>query len=143
MAISKARRDELRRELRDRGVRATPARLAVLELLRGMGRPLSHAEVVKELADESADPATLYRNLIDLDRIGLVRRRDMGDHTWRFEAVSADHDAAAHPHFVCTECGTVECLPAIELPAVRVKVPRAVRSRQVEIQLRGVCDACA
>jgi Fur family transcriptional regulator, ferric uptake regulator len=143
MVMSKARRDELRRELRERGVRATPARLAVLKLLRGMGKPLSYAEVVRELADESADPATLYRNLMDLDRVGLVRRRDMGDHTWRFEAVSADHDAAAHPHFVCTDCGAVECLPVIELPLTRGKIPRAVRTRQVEIQLRGVCDACA
>ena len=160
--------DELRSAVRGVGLRATPSRLAVLELLRSSDTPMSHGDVADRLASQAWDRATIYRNLTDLAEAGLVRRTDVGDHVWRFEAVSA-HDESAHPHFVCTECGTVACLPEIELavrrtaraerplgPGSRPSLirggqpkdrsasgpPRAVKQRQVEVHVRGLCDAC-
>ena len=106
---------------------------------------MSHGDVADKLESHAWDRATIYRNLIDLAEVGLLRRTDMGDHVWRFEAVSDEHDAA-HPHFVCTECGVVECMPEVELAARsntrRAKVLRAVKQRQVEVHVRGLCDAC-
>ncbi|HEY1555439.1 MAG TPA: Fur family transcriptional regulator [Kofleriaceae bacterium] len=135
--------DELRIAVRAKGLRATPSRLAVLEMLRASDSPMSHGDVADRLASQAWDRATIYRNLTDLADSGLVRRTDVGDHVWRFEAISAEHEAAAHPHFVCTECGTVECLPEIGLALLRrAKAPRAVRQRQVEVHVRGLCDAC-
>lgn len=135
--------DDLRSLLRARGLRATPARLAVLALLRASDQPLSHAEVGDYLAAHDWDQATLYRNLIELSDAGLARRTEVGDRVWRFEAIMSGHDAAAHPHFTCTSCGSIECLPALEITAPRGKLPRALRQRQVEIHLRGICDACS
>jgi Fur family transcriptional regulator, ferric uptake regulator len=136
--------DDLRAAVRGKGLRATPSRLAVLDLLRSSDMPMSHGDVADRLVGQTWDRATIYRNLTDLAEAGLVRRTDVGDHVWRFEAVSDEHEAAAHPHFVCTECGTVECLPELELSmrTARSKPPRAVKQRQVEIQVRGLCDAC-
>jgi len=132
--------DELRAAVRARGLRATPSRLAVLELLRASDAPVSHADVADRLASQAWDRATIYRNLTDLAEAGLLRRTDLGDHIWRFEAVTDD---TAHPHFVCTECGTVKCLPELELAVLRkTKGPRALRQRQVEVHVRGLCDAC-
>jgi Fur family transcriptional regulator, ferric uptake regulator len=133
--------EEIRAALRTRGLRATPSRIAVLELLRSEGAPMSHGDAADRLAAQPWDRATIYRNLTDLAGAGLARRTDVGDHVWRFEAVTNDHDSA-HPHFVCTECGTVECMPEIELAVRRAKAPRAVRNRQVEVHVRGLCDAC-
>ena len=133
--------DELRTALRARGLRATPSRIAVLEVLRASGAPVSHGDVADRLAAQAWDRATIYRNLIDLAEAGLLRRTDVGDHVWRFEATAGEHDAA-HPHFVCTECGAVECLPELELTVKRSRAPRAVRQRQVEVHVRGLCDAC-
>jgi Fur family ferric uptake transcriptional regulator len=133
--------DELRAAIRATGLRATPSRIAVLELVRASDAPMSHGDVADLLASQAWDRATIYRNLTDLAEVGLARRTDMGDHVWRFEAVTDDHDAQ-HPHFVCTECGTVECLPEIELVVRRAKAPRAIRQRQVEVHVRGLCDAC-
>jgi Fur family ferric uptake transcriptional regulator len=131
----------VRRSVRDRGLRATPSRLAVLELLRTSDAPVSHSDAADRLASHGWDRATIYRNLVDLAEAGLARRTDVGDHVWRFEAVTDEHDGA-HPHFVCTECGTVECMPEIELAVRRARAPRAVRARQVEVHVRGLCDAC-
>ena len=133
--------EELRSLVRARGLRATPSRLAVLELLRSQSSPMSHGDVADRLASQTWDRATIYRNLIDLAESGLLRRTDVGDHVWRFEAVTGEHDAA-HPHFLCTECGTVECLPELELAVRRNRAPRALRQRQVEVHVRGLCDAC-
>lgn len=134
--------DELRGAVRGSGLRATPSRLAVLELVRASDSPMSHGDVADRLASQAWDRATIYRNLTDLAEAGLLRRTDVGDHVWRFEAISDAHAGAAHPHFVCTECGVVECMPEIELAIRRAKAPRAVKQRQVEVHVRGLCDAC-
>ena len=115
----------------------------MLGLLHDLARPMSHGEVAEHMADQAWDRATIYRNLIDMSDAGLLRRSDMGDHVWRFEAATSDHHAEEHPHFVCTECGTVECLPEIELKLQRRKrAPRALRKREIEVQVRGLCDNC-
>jgi Fur family transcriptional regulator, ferric uptake regulator len=124
-------------------MRVTPSRLAVLALLREVDHPLTHAEVVERLAGREWDPATLFRNLHDLSEADLVRRADMGDHVWRYEAVRGEHDVTRHPHFVCIACGAVECMPQLELALPKGKLPRALKLKQVDIQLRGLCDACS
>ncbi len=135
--------DELRDAVRGRGLRATPSRIAVLELLRTTDSPMSHADAADRLASQSWDRATIYRNLTDLAEAGLVRRTDVGDHVWRFEALApGDDPKISHAHFVCTECGTIECLPELELSMKRAKAPRAVKQRQVEVHVRGLCDSC-
>jgi len=142
MALRRDDLETLRAAVRSAGLRATPSRIAVLHVLRSAGSPSSHSEVVAKLASQAWDPATIYRNLTDLSDVGLARRTDVGDHVWRFEAITGNHEASAHPHFVCTECGSVECLPDLEYVVTRAKAPRAVRLKRVEIQLRGPCDAC-
>lgn len=136
--------DALRGMLRDRGLRATPSRIAVLQhLLSNIGEPLSHGEVTERLSSGPWDAATIYRNLTDLVEAGLARRTEVGDRVWRFEATTEDHDGATHPHFVCTECGTVECMPELKFVLPRARTPRAVKQREVEVQMRGLCDTCS
>jgi Fur family ferric uptake transcriptional regulator len=142
MALRRDDVETLRAAIRDAGLRATPSRIAVLHLLRTAGAPVSHSDVVAKLASQAWDPATIYRNLTDLSDVGLARRTDVGDHIWRFEAITNRHAASAHPHFVCTECGTIECLPELEYTVTRAKAPRAIRQKRVEVQMRGLCDAC-
>ena len=124
---------EHRETLRGRGLRATGARVRVLRVLLDSDRPLSHAEVCELTDDGGFDRATVYRNLTDLVDVGLARRSDHGDHVWRFER--ADAEVHKHPHFVCTECGTVECLPE---DAVKVRGVAHVD----DVQLRGRCETC-
>jgi hypothetical protein len=46
---------------------------------------------------------------------------------------------------VCTACGALECVPELELTvkAQGSKVPRSVLQQAIEVQVRGICDACA
>lgn len=133
-------------ELRSHGLRRTAARARVLSFVLANPRPLSHGEVAKALEAEGFDYATVYRNLTDLAEAGILVRRDLGDHVWRFERTRPKDDAEAHPHFVCRACGAVTCLPggAVKLVATRPpRAPRAVARGEVAIELRGLCDECA
>ena len=132
--------EELREAIRAAGLRATRSRVVVLELLRGRTAPTSHTEVAELLEDAGWDRVTLYRNLTDLTSAGLLRRVDLGDHIWRFEPTSHPQHGELHPHFLCTSCGEVACLPVITVDPAGL--PRSFAAGQVEVQLRGLCDEC-
>lgn len=134
---------KLRDELRGSGLRATASRVAVLRLLRGSGKPLSHGDVVRALSDGPWDRSSLYRNLIDLERVGLARRTQLGAPVWRFEDALSDHAVSSHPHLVCSVCGKVSCLPQLEVVTPEVGgFMRAAEAGGVEVQLRSRCDSC-
>lgn len=146
-AMRSARKDD--REtfvatIRAAGLRVTSSRVAVMGILRDSAVPLSHSDVAAKLEPLGVDRTTVYRNLTDLADAGLLRRSDVG-HAWRFELArrNDEHDAEPHPHFVCTDCGQVACLPAttVALKAAR-GAPAALRRGGLEIQLRGLCDGC-
>lgn len=147
MTSAKTRDTEsLQEELRGAGLRATASRIAVLRMLRAARAPLTHAEVSDALSKDGWDRATLYRNLLDFTKVGLAKRADLGDHVWRFEAISGRHhdDGDHHPHFVCNACGVVECISDLVLTLPRsTSAPRSVRAREVEVQLTGRCDRCS
>ena len=131
--------------IRGAGLRSTRPRLAVLEVLQQADTPISHGDLVEALEGQGYDRVTLFRNLNDLAEVGLVVRTDLGDRTWRFELQRGDQTHATnHPHFTCSSCGTVTCLPerAVLLRNTG-RLPRSVRAHHVEVTLRGVCDACA
>ena len=136
---------ELKDTIRRAGMRSTAPRLAVLKRLSVAGTPVSHRELFEELAALGMDRTTVFRNLADLTEAGLVARTDLGDHVWRFELKRPRNgDTRHHPHFTCTDCGAVACLPEVTLKVKKGRgVPRSLLRQKVEIQLRGLCDHCA
>jgi len=162
---------DVRTRLRTAGLRATGPRIAVLSQFLAQRSPSSHADIAQALAPTGLDRATVYRNLMDLTEAGILTRTDLGDHVWRFElrasashseraegsSASASH-TGAHPHFICSDCGEVACLPDVQV-AIRAgrRAPRSLQSTPssdgrskrrkapaaFEVQIRGKCDDCA
>ena len=129
--------------IRESGLRATPARIATLELLMESPTPLTHAEVSAELDGRGVDKATVFRNLNDLVGAGLLRRAELGDHVWRFEAIKDDgHDSSSHPHFVCIDCGHVSCVDQKKLSAYIERMSNTI-GEVTEVLLRGHCNDCS
>jgi Fur family transcriptional regulator, ferric uptake regulator len=135
---------DLKAEIRSRGMRGTGPRVAVLAYLSEATAPLSHTEIHEALVGRGYDRVTIYRNLTDLVEAGLLVRSDLGDHVWRFERTQGQGGhAPGHPHFVCTDCGGVSCLPAVTVSVMRGSpAPKALRNKQVEVQVKGRCDDC-
>ncbi|MEM1068204.1 MAG: transcriptional repressor [Planctomycetota bacterium] len=134
--------DSIRDAIRAVGLRATPARLATLQMLREATSPLTHAEVAKRLSEIGVDKATAFRNLNDMTDAGLLRRTELGDHVYRFEEIRAGEGGVdSHPHFLCTVCGSVSCLDDVKLTAGSQRASEAV-GEVTEILLRGRCNDC-
>lgn len=134
--------ERARSALRATGERVTPARLRVYVALLDSARALSHHELESTLgAGTPVDRVTLYRVLDWLTAEGLVHKVSGDDRVWRFSAAGHEHPGHAHAHFQCSECGKVVCLDAARVPAIAV--PAGYRRREVEITIKGSCDACA
>jgi Fur family transcriptional regulator, ferric uptake regulator len=139
--MAKLSREESRRRLHDAGLRATAPRVAVLRLLAGSAKPLSHAEVIEQIGTDDWDAATLYRNLIKLDEVGLARVASRVGGVTRFEAQEEGSEPHIHPHFACRDCGDVRCLHDATFtlptdPAWRDALLDA------DVQLVGRCPRC-
>lgn len=134
--------------VRQAGGRATPARAAVLGLLRAAAQPLSHRDVEDALAaaGHAFDRVTLYRALEWLQTSGLAHKVAGEDRIWRF-ASRAQADGAAghgsHAHFQCRSCGSTLCLDGVPaLPAGQARAPRGYQVESASLTLRGLCPAC-
>jgi Fur family transcriptional regulator, ferric uptake regulator len=95
--------------LREAGVRASPGRTAVTQVLANGGCLMSARDIVQRLEGEpasSASTATVYRTLELLRAHGLLRRIDAGEGIARYEPLdpSGDDD---HQH-VLFDDGCIE-----------------------------------
>jgi Fur family ferric uptake transcriptional regulator len=133
--------------LRGSGLRKTPARTAILNEFASAPGPLTVHDLASRLTLGS-DLVTVYRTLNVLAEKGILRRVRGDDRSWRYELTAADETADhVHAHFVCDECGTVECLPEVEMPALPSIPRRSSRDKgysitKQELILHGVCPKC-
>jgi Fur family ferric uptake transcriptional regulator len=132
-------------QLKASGLKRTPMRVAVMELLGRATGPLAAPQVLEALPD-TADTVTVYRTLNTLTDKKLLHRVRGDDRVWRY-ALSAHagrprHD---HAHFVCEECGSVECLRDMPLPRRLLDqlTPRKqYRVTYSEVVMHGLCPRC-
>lgn len=88
-------------QLRARGFRMTPQRLAILHVLRHEGSHLSPGEVYKKALTElpGLTEPTVYRTLEFLAENGLARSSHAGSGHLTYEIADTDHH-----HIVCRIC---------------------------------------
>jgi Fur family ferric uptake transcriptional regulator len=129
------------------GLRRTPVRLGVLNVLAAATQPLGVPQVLEKLP-EHTDTVTVYRTLNTFTAKKVVHRVRGEDRTWLYALSpgdAAEQKPHAHPHFVCDACGTVECLEGSQIPQnfVRtLKVADRYDVRYPEVVLHGVCPKC-
>jgi len=136
----------VRHRLHTHEQRMTPIRQRLVEILARADRPLTIPEVLgnrRGLAQSS-----VYRNLVVLEQVDVVRRVVTHDEFARFEL--AEDLTAHHHHLICASCGRVEDLPATA--AVERSVAAAVeeaaqragfRTQHHRLDLVGLCSRCA
>ena len=125
--------DELRAAIRGAGLRATPSRLAVLALLRTSALPVRTARSPR--LDGEAGIARYLRNIPTWPPGSPAQRSGHQDCSSR-RVCRPRRDTPHVAHLVRHR----RVLPTSSSAAPDPR-PRAVRSKKVEIQLRGVCEA--
>jgi len=112
------------KRLLDRGVRYTPARRVVVEVLADSPGPLSAAELC-EIIGAGMPLSSLYRSLSVLEAAGVVAPHLGARGLSRYEL--AEWLIGHHHHLICLECGSVD----------DVAVPSHYE-RQVEAIIAGI-----
>ena len=127
--------------LRDRGLRVTRPRLAVLEVLAEGG----HFEVEEIAAHvrsrlDSVSTQAVYDVLGALARVGLARRIEPAGSPAKYEARAGDN----HHHVVCRGCGAigdVDCVVG-DAPCLVPSVHQGFVIDEAEVTFWGLCAAC-
>ena len=137
--------EDIRHWLHERALRSTGARVAVIQALDRAARPMSSSEVSREIGSATTDAATVYRNLVKLEEVGLVEVAARVDGMDRYALAPRDEshgNHAAHPHFVCNDCGEVSCLPGDVQFSIKTRGRWNQPVRDAVVQLIGTCPAC-
>ncbi len=129
--------------MRERGLRVTAERLAILEQafrLRGH----FDAEALTGAVRASGSPAsraTVYRTLGHLVETGLLRRLEMPEGAARYEP---EVGRPAHEHLLCVECGAMFEFVEDGIERLQGEVCRRYdfRPLTLSLQIRGVCRSC-
>ncbi len=106
--------------VRSHGGRATPARRLLLTALFGSSEHRSAEDLAAEVHAQAPDVhlSTIYRNLDELERLGVIDSTRLGAGPATYHLASA-----AHGHLVCEQCGTMTEVPdEIFADLVRVAV---------------------
>ena len=135
--------DGVREELRARGLRWTPQRRALLEvLLQGEGH-VTGAELVDRCraVDPTTVPSTVYRTLDVLEELGVVRHAHGIDGREEFHILPA----ADHGHLHCTNCHGAWELGAEEAATLMAELERSrgFRVQLSHVSIAGLCRGCA
>jgi Fur family ferric uptake transcriptional regulator/Fur family peroxide stress response transcriptional regulator len=125
------------------GLRATPQRQAVLDVLRAAPDHPTAGEVfdrVRRVAPRIG-AATVYRTLALLVRTGAAREVTLGDGA----TVRYDGNTARHDHLVCEQCGRAADVdrPLPEPMIAGVVAESGYRITGYDVRFRGICPECA
>jgi Fur family ferric uptake transcriptional regulator len=95
--------DDFRKALKDHGLRMTPQRQLILDVLGSMRGHIAADQVYRQVAARYPDVniTTVYRTLEVLEQTGIVRHTHYHDGRSQFERT----DEPAHQHLVCKVCG--------------------------------------
>ena len=138
ICIVNAIRSEIDNSFRERGLRCTSQRYAVLQyLLKHPCHPTAeeiHGAVNNR--DSRVSRASVYNCLHALVGSGLVREVNLGGEATRFES-----HVERHHHFVCDKCGGIEDIEWFEPDEIAHRSgvePRSIRA----LLLQGLCKSC-
>ena len=132
---------EMRQLLREKGLRATAPRIAILTFLAKLHKPASHQQIMTGLPIKT-DKASVWRNLATLSEKGILHRMNLGDRVWRYELIEHwEEQHGKHPHFKCDSCNIVYCLPNIDWNAFP-SLPASLQGAELRLQVSGRCRIC-
>ncbi len=126
--------------LRERGLRVTEPRVAVLTYLASTdGHPTAEeVEAAVNAGGPVLSRASVYNVLHSLARAGLVTGMSVTDGAARYDA-----HVAPHHHLVCRGCGRVEDVAWGDFGvAERGVLPDGRAVRTLSLTLDGVCTGC-
>jgi Fe2+ or Zn2+ uptake regulation protein len=128
-------------QLRARGFRMTPQRLAILHVLHHAGTHLSPGEIFKRAQQElpGITEPTVYRTLDFLTENGLIYPSRSGNRHSTYQIAGRDHH-----HVVCRMCGAEIEVEHALLASLYRKLEAASGYTDIDshVNFLGICPKC-
>lgn len=112
--------------IKDKNIKLTTARVALLEILKDAYKPLSYENIKSDI---SMDKATFYRNISKFEKEGIVSSFESNDKKRYFEIVQKPH-----AHFVCLKCNGIECIKDLNINLPEYEISNVI--------INGTCKKC-
>jgi Fur family ferric uptake transcriptional regulator len=139
--MSENRLTEYHEKLVASGVRLTPQRFMVLEVLAAHPGHITAEQVLTAVQQRYpyVNKTTVYRTLDLLTGLGLASMTHMGGNQYEYELLESPHH-----HLICKVCGEVIELPDSTLNPLRslIEQEHGFRPYLDHFALFGVCRAC-
>lgn len=136
------KKDDFDRALRKSGSKATPSRLAILDVFKKTKSPMSAQEIMDTLPS-GTDQATVYRTLKLLKEKGFIKQIDLRHNHAHYELANITE----HHHLVCLKCGRIEDVHHCNLETMENAVLRSSKHfaeiQQHALEFYGICKSCA
>jgi len=126
---------------RDSGKSFTGVRIVILDILKSANSPLSPKQILSLITLKKPDLATIYRNLLLMESLGIISSVDLGEGFKRYEI---NRPEGHRHHIVCRSCGKIEDIDECGLQEMEKKIFRKIgfKIEKHRLEFFGVCAVC-
>ncbi len=117
---------KIKKLIKDKNIKLTTARVAILEILEKAKKPLSYEDIK---VDISMDKATFYRNIAKFEKEDMINSFESNDKKRYFELKKEPH-----AHFICMECNSIQCIKNIDITLPNYEI--------YNVTINGKCPDC-
>jgi Fur family ferric uptake transcriptional regulator len=138
---------DFREQLKERGLKLTTQRQAVLDMLiEHEGEHLSCEEIydMVKVNQPEIGLATVYRTLLLLESMDLIYKLDLDDGCSRYE-LNKNKEDHRHHHLICTKCGTVAEVEddLLETLEEQILESKGFIVKNHRVKFYGYCSNCS
>lgn len=133
---------DCKEELKEVKLRATPARLGVLDVLEHADRPVDVSTIIQLLTKQklTVDDVTVFRILHAFTAKGLAKAIQFNEGKFRYE-YGANPE---HHHFVCEKCGDIDVVENCNVDPIVASIVKKTGAQVTRHSLEffGFCRDC-
>ena len=132
---------ETKKVFKNNGKSFTGVRIVILDILKSANSPLSPKQIFSLITLKKPDLATIYRNLLLMESLGIIASVDLGEGFKRYEI---NRPESHGHHIVCRSCGKIENIEECGLQEMEKKIFRKIgfKTEKHRLEFFGVCAVC-
>ncbi|MDD3224617.1 MAG: Fur family transcriptional regulator [Clostridium sp.] len=133
--------------LKENGNKMTPQRQKIIDaILENQYKHLNSEEIYTIIKKDYLEIgiATVYRTMQLLEKMNIVSKFDIDENGIRYELMELG-DKHQHPHFICTNCGSIFPLKNIDFGKTQndLNSKYGFKITDYNIKLYGICKKCS
>ena len=129
-------------ELNEVNLKATPARMALMNFLESTDKPVDVQTMVEYLESKEikTDPTTVFRIVNMFTEKGLLKTIQLNEGKSRYELSSK----AEHHHLLCTRCGSIQDMSDCNIDVLEnhIEKKKNFKVTSHSLEFFGICANC-